>query len=418
MVKESTMRQIAIVSAFGLACLLQTLASPACAGKPKQFPLDERVPKADFIGIVECETAGAVVARYKVIESCRGPKAGERIAVRLSSVVPAAGQVTGFLCGKRYFVMASQAASPDFYSTQAITSSNPFWWRNLHADYATPSGYGPIGTNPEKHYEAAKAVAAKLPDKAAAPAREPKEFVWKAPELRAPAQAQLDAWRGQLVGKQSKNAASQALEGLLMYEPAPLFRELVGWSPEEKDAKFQTARTQMMWTKASRYAWRCGQEREKNLRLLLTAKEPIVRAAGAVYLCFEDEAAGMKELAKLAKLDGEAGAWAALTLARRGQKDAVPRVLDMFSSPQLLRGERETMMHLQLRMQALVLLSNSAQKSGLPQPDVTGKLKLARADDADSNANWQALRQWWQRHAERLSLHDPWMPVLSKQKLD
>lgn len=313
--------------------------------------------------------------------------------------------------------MASQAAAPEFYSSQAITSSNPIWWRNLHADYATPAGYGPIGTNPEKYYEAAKAVAAKFPDKAGVPAREPKEFVWKAPPLTAPGEAQLDAWRRQLTGKPGKDVAAQAIEGLLQYDPAPLFRELIGWSPGEKEAKFETARTQMLWAKASRYAWRCGQEREQSLRLLLTAKEPIARVAGAVYLCFEDEPAGMKELAKLAKLDGDAGAWAALTLARRGQTDAVPRILEMFSPQQRGRGERETMMHMQLRAQVLVLLSNSARESGLPQPEVTGVVKLALVSDGDAG-NWQSLRQWWKQHAERVVLHDPWMAVLSKQKLD
>jgi hypothetical protein len=154
--------------------------------------------------------------------------------------------------------------------------------------------------------------------------------------------------------------------------------------------------------------------------MLLTAKEPIVRVAGAVYLCFEDEKAGLKELAKLTQLKDEAGAWAALTLARRGQKDAVPRVLDMFRPGAGARsgptGDRESHMHAALRVHALVLFSNSAQRSGVPQPEVRGIKELARAEDIA--ADGATLQQWWQLHGQRIRLHDPWLETLSKQKID
>jgi hypothetical protein len=73
-------------------------------------------------------------------------------------------------------------------------------------------------------------------------------------------------------------------------------------------------------------------------------------------------------------------------------------------------------MHAAIRVHALVLLSNSAKKSGLPQPAVKGVKELARVEDIA--ADREVLLQWWLKNGTRLTLHDPWLASLSKQKLD
>ena len=47
-------------------------------------------------------------------------------------------------------------------------------------------------------------------------------------------------------------------------------------------------------------------------------------------ICFEDIDAGTVALKRMTAVDGDPGAWAALTLARRGHKDAMPRALQVF----------------------------------------------------------------------------------------
>jgi hypothetical protein len=409
------MRRCTVPLALCLAILVMP-TSALRAGKPKQVPFEEQVAKADFIGIVECETAGGIVAKYKVIESCRGAKPGEHIAIRVG-INYWGQQFTIALCGQRFFCMAYRTAPNNFFS-KSVGSAVPLWWRKLPADYEAPFGQEPTRSDINKYYEQAKALAAKLPAPAPTPAPKFDEVVWKGPDKQGPTKAQLDAWRELVAGKGGKKDVAEARDGLLMYDPAPLCQELVKWVPDEENVNIRLRRAENVWARASYFAWRCGQEREKNLKLLLTAKEPIVRVAGAVYLCFEDEKAGMKELAKLTELKDEAGAWAALTLARRGKNDAVPRVLDMFRGDQGIAssGNRESRMHAALRVHALVLFSNSAQKSGLPQPAVNGVKELARVEDII--ADREVLLQWWLKNGARLTLHDPWLATLSKQKLD
>ena len=55
------------------------LAAVAAATTIDPLTFEELVRDAHFIGIVECETAGAIVARYRVIESWKGPEAGTKL---------------------------------------------------------------------------------------------------------------------------------------------------------------------------------------------------------------------------------------------------------------------------------------------------------------------------------------------------
>lgn len=386
--------------------LLVLLALPITANtveaKIAPIPLAEQVAKADFVGIVECGTAGAIVARYKVIESCRGAKAGEFINIRTFVRYPGP-QFRISLCEERYLALALRVAPGTEYSKPG--SPIPLSWRHIPADYEIPYGQGPYLDGPDlmKRYEEAKKLVAAQPKAEPIRPKLDKELAWTIPAK--PTAAQLDAWRRIVAAKEEglkDPDYAAAKDGLLAHDPTPFFKGLVMWTPPDKPLMRPI---ESPYSSASYAAWRCGQDREKHLRMLLNAKEPSIRVVGAVYLCFENEKAGMKELEKLTKLDHEAGGWAALTLGRRGQKDAVPRVLELFRDVEV-----SNRFAVQLRLNALVLLSNSARKSGVLQPP--------REPVWPDRIEFARINGWWQEHAKKITLHDPWMETFTRQKID
>ena len=92
--------------------------------------------RADFVGIVECNRAGGIVAGYSVLESWKGPRPGTHITIRVA-VNYWEPQFPITLCGERYFVTAFKRAPLRVTST---TSGKPvpLWWRNIPADYNLP----------------------------------------------------------------------------------------------------------------------------------------------------------------------------------------------------------------------------------------------------------------------------------------
>jgi hypothetical protein len=373
------------------------------------IPLPERVAKADFIGIIECVTAGETCAKFKVIESCRGAKAGAEISIRTFARFTGP-QFRAHLVGDRFVAIAPRAGPHDqFYR---IGANLPIAWRRLHADYELPYGQGPMLLNEatQKIYEDAKKLALAKPKeeyKLPGPDREP---IWQAPAGPKPDAAQLDAWRKLMAAPFSplKNEESaKARRGLIAYDPTPIFLELQAWEPPAN--KIGGRPTETTHAKASFAAHHCGVDREKHLKILLRAENPLIRTTGAVYLCFENEKLGKEELNRLTKLEGEAGAWAALTLARRGDKTAVPRLLEVFTGP-LTINNKQTLFERNLCQQALVLFSNSAQKSGIAQPP--------RASGWMEHTDPKEIRAWWKQSADRIILHDPWMEKLARQKID
>ena len=71
---------------------------------------------ADFVGVVECEQAGGIVAEYKVIESWKGPKPGTRMSIRVA-VNYWEPQFPIALCGERYYVTAYKETPSRMMST-------------------------------------------------------------------------------------------------------------------------------------------------------------------------------------------------------------------------------------------------------------------------------------------------------------
>lgn len=175
----------------------------------------------------------------------------------------------------------------------------------------------------------------------------------------------------------------------------------------------------------STFAATCRKDRATHLRALTTARDPFICVAGAVYLCFENEKSGMAELEKLEDLDGDPGVWAALNLARRGDKRAVERMLHVFATPPDTVGMAGAP-NRNLRKRVLVLLSNSAKASGLPQPQPPYEADPYRiTDDEDaarrkrmSEANTAYFLKWFRDHRGKLRMHDPWLAELTRKKVD
>jgi hypothetical protein len=119
----------------------------------------------------------------------------------------------------------------------------------------------------------------------------------------------------------------------------------------------------------------------------------------------------MAALKKLLVLEGDPGVWAALTLARRGQKVAVPRALEVFRAPTDANSETSGMagvLHGNLQKRILVLLSNTAHASNIPRPSLP--------EDEKQQMNY--LADWWKRYGDKAVLQDPWLKVLEPQKVD
>lgn len=506
---------IPAVAALAVA-LLGPAPAPATTIDPLLF--EELVLGADFVGVVECRTAGGVVAEYTVVESWKGPKAGTRVTIRVA-VNYWEPQFPIALCGERYFVTAYKAAPSRIVSTTS-GGGVPLWWRDLPADYRLPLFQGrqllapgdekgpefaktrkaaqallalpPAGQEAallravinkdlfggrwrggepdEARAKALKARLAGLPDADALagellalaradpekwairvrivlgkaggaatlarleklpadqspwPKDESAELIGEIKERRgaapasppekagkdraaAPSADELARQRKILAAGPGAEGFGEAFELLTRHDPGPVAEFLAGWKNPEAD-----------WRDADRgyvlgsyFAWKCGRDRAAHLAALTKAADPFVRVAGAVYLCFEDLDAGTAALKKLVALDGDPGAGAALTLARRGDREAVPRALRVYRDPPPGPPAERTGMsgvpHGNLQTRVLVLLSNAAQAGGAAKP------ALPKAE----GEQYEYLAGWWKEHAAKAVLRDPWLKALEKQKVD
>lgn len=488
------------------------IVSPARATTIDPLTWEELVASADMLGVVECVTAGGIVAKYSVLDSWKGPGAGQEVAIR-TAVNAWEPQFPIALCGQRFLVAAYKRPPSTMMSTTGY-GPVPLWWRNLPADYETPlfqgvcrlpmagsmplNSFGSEKTSLEDFKESALALLALPPEKREArllqaqaskylqrmepeeksesldalreklaessnpeeivrfllagaqdgddqmkrlvsrilargggsttlktveklPADGPfeqgqKERITRSirarledpastpepsPAERTPSKGKVEKLCERLEkAKPGDRDIGEAIEVLTVQEPAVVAAYLVKWVNPEKD----------WWDHDSGYplgsyfAWRCGKDREANLRTLLKAHDPWIRVAGAVYLFFEDREAGIRELQRLQSLEGDPGVWAALNLARRGDRSAMDRVLEVFATPG--KSNMEGVPHRNLQKRVLVLLSNSAKQSGLPQ------LVL------ESETEPTFFKKWWTENAAHLTLFDPWRAPLEKQKVD
>lgn len=209
-------------------------------------------------------------------------------------------------------------------------------------------------------------------------------------------------------------AWDSAVENLVVYDPGFLVGKLTVWTRSDDD----TIQSVMI-----RLCMAAQGDRAKLFTQLQEAQDPFIRVMAAIYLCFENKAEGLKHLRQHTRLPDDAGAWAALTLARRGEKEAMPRALEVFVSkderePNLTPGRGNFRFILQQRL--LALLSNSAKRNGLPafsfENYATSHPEFGAGEARDFQI--KAFQKWWTDHSATIELHDPWMAVLEKEKRD
>ena len=112
------------------------LAGAASATTVDALTFEELTVGADLAGVVECQSAGEVIARYRVVESWKGPAADSLVTIRIPPNVwgprlPAA------LVGERFVVFAYRRA-PDTMMSTTSGPGEPLWWRRLEPDYELP----------------------------------------------------------------------------------------------------------------------------------------------------------------------------------------------------------------------------------------------------------------------------------------
>lgn len=213
---------------------------------------------------------------------------------------------------------------------------------------------------------------------------------------------QLNEFRETLKNMYGKREWRIAFEALTIHSPSDISDWLVSWKKIEKSWRDRGMGYQL----GSYFGMKCKDDRLENLTKLLKAKNDYIKVAAAVYLSLDGDSQGLESLKKFKTLKKDPGIWASLTLARRGDKKALEYSLAAFSR------EKDGAMHgtllSYLKLRILVLLSNSAAKSKIPQPPHGTYRKV----------NYKLLKAWWRKHRDDIEIYDPWLPQLVEQKVD
>src|SRR6185503_18890286 len=141
---EATMKPRSLLYLLA-AALSFSLVSPCITSATTYVlqPWQALVATADLVGVIECVTAAEVVARYRVVESWKGPPAGTEVLVR--------GFTSGWeptlpiaLCGDRLLVAAWNPRSNHGQISYGSVSGGsgeavPAWWRQERPDFVIPS---------------------------------------------------------------------------------------------------------------------------------------------------------------------------------------------------------------------------------------------------------------------------------------
>lgn len=418
-------------SLFGL-CLSAAILVPSPGGASIYLPPGWRsqVGAASFVGIVECEIAGLGVARYRVIESWKGPPAGTLLTAEDRSPPGARPALRVHLCGERYLLCASVPPpslwNPDVNWWSRAGIHEPLLWRDAGAGYQVTSA---VRVRPKsKHYELQFGDLGFYPPKVSAYrdsvrslARRPgsvAEVGGLRPDdsRRRPILAAFVARHPILDLHRALADSMSTLEGLALglltpAEPDLVRDHLLRRSSTESGMSGATA-----YSLASYFAWQCDSDRPLHFRKLLDARDPVVRAAGAVYLSFEDSLAGVGALRAMTSLPGFAGIWASMSLARRGDREAADGLMARLDSPDPVpEAYRNHIRH--QRLQLLSLLSNSARISGFTLPPLEDPEFFGPYDKAYPKAV-RDLRKWWAKARDRVVLSDPWLPVFASRGVD
>jgi len=494
-----------------LVILLGQLLRPVEATTIDPLPWVDLVRRSDFVGTVECEVAGGIVAEYRVLETWKGAAtAGERLRIRISPDDFGQRFPTA-LCGEKYLVAArrnpADNSAPEAALFRVPRWGQPLSWRAIKWDFQTsiyqgfekldPRGDGlavakrkeetlkfqrstaeqkelivlqqnfekylswetpAAGAGKSKSTLAVEAVVKRIraadtvngfaeelnylrvlggvngarvatqtldrgsqgtleflsqfteaefpektdivhriglwnPETAASRVDQVDAAVYRIP---APSESEIEQVAAALQNPEASHAGAQVLTWMIENRPDQAAAVLVGWTPPTHRARRWDFEG---YTLGSKFAKYCPSNRVALLTKLLAARDPLIRVSAAVYLYFDDQKVGLKALEQFQTLPGDPGAWAALTLARRGRKEAVGRALELLDP-----GKDPSAMEARLWEQGLqlkILLSNGAHAAGIALPE-----------------NDRELRDWWAKHAGRIPLRDPWLPELDTDRSD
>ena len=96
------------------------------------------------------------------------------------------------------------------------------------------------------------------------------------------------------------------------------------------------------------------------------------------------------------------------------EKKGLGKLKKMRRRPGMTRVPHKNMLN-----RAEVLLSNSAGRSNIPLPPTVMQLPNSRAEDyARLEKACGDLEQWWKKNKKQITLYDPWLETLKKQKVD
>ncbi|MCY2929087.1 MAG: hypothetical protein NTV86_06255, partial [Planctomycetota bacterium] len=115
-------------------------SAPAHGTTIDPFVWEELILGADFVGIVECTVAGGNVAKYKVIETWKGPAGLKELSIGITPNY-CGGQFKIVLVGQRLFVAAFK--DPPCTMTSSFSAGGvPLWWRQIPYDFRLPLWQG------------------------------------------------------------------------------------------------------------------------------------------------------------------------------------------------------------------------------------------------------------------------------------
>lgn len=488
-----------IIATALVAAALMSAAARASQRRPVAW--EELAFRSDLLAVVECTTAGIDVARFRVLDSWKGPAEGAEFTLRIGG---SGRGVVAALVGEQYLAAGFRAGAAPPAAAVAFANPNPLAWRALPADFAAPAGrrlvplpedvepnlrsfvFAPATlaglrrdvaeflrrppaeqearsirgaahiffavTKPGPAAERAgallrsvdaagdvAAIAAVLLAAAAQPEwREtpPYTFVGPLGEAGGPlARAALEAIPVSRSDERSKPCrwALSALGEHLDPAPAaapprsppPLEEWLARFAPECARASVQeTADALLCWrggatayAAISAFGHACGEGRAELLRALGNAADPWVRAGAGVYLALEDPLAARPLLEREQLCPGPTGALAALALAGRGDARAVDRLVEFLGDRSGGGPDAFVLRNLQFRVR--VLLSNSAARAGVEQPEATTRFQRDLMDPGEPSERAHAhYRAWWARHRGEVVPFDPWLEELALQRID
>ena len=120
-----------------LILILLGFLVPARATTVDPLTLEQLVSQASFVGVIECETAGGIVAEYRVIEAWKGAPANTRFRLQTpynywEPQFPIA------LVGQRWVVTAYASRPPTRIVSTTSGGGVPLWWREIPFQYSLP----------------------------------------------------------------------------------------------------------------------------------------------------------------------------------------------------------------------------------------------------------------------------------------